>query len=60
MNFSDIESHLGVTLKRIDKDKAKDLYEIKNFKISELPLKSLRLQEEDKDAQNGLAYKMEY
>jgi len=60
MNISDVESHLGVTLKLIDQDKTKDLYEIRNFKISELPVRSLRLRVEDGYGLKQLAYEMEY
>ena len=45
MNLSSVETHLGVTLNPIDKDKAKDLYEVRDFKMSDIPVRSLRFYE---------------
>ena len=60
MDLSSVESHLGVSLKPINQDKAKNLYEVRDFKISDLPVISLRVRVEDEYGLRQLAYEMEY
>ncbi len=60
MDLSSVETHLGVGLTQLDKGKTKDLYEIRNFKMSGIPVISLRLRIEKQYGLKQLAYEMEY
>ena len=43
MELSKVESHLGTTLKPIENQKNNDLFEIKEYRMSKLPVNSLKL-----------------
>ena len=60
MDVSTVESHLGVVMKPIDQDKTKDLYEVRDFKMSGLPVINLRIRFEEEYGLKQLAYEMEY
>ena len=60
MDVSSVEKHLDVDLRQFNKGKRKDLYEIRNFKMSGIPVISLRLRIEKQYGLNQLAYEMEY
>tara|TARA_B100000700_G_scaffold319443_1_gene414580 strand:- start:1974 stop:2459 length:486 start_codon:yes stop_codon:yes gene_type:complete len=60
MDLSSIEYHLGVPLKPIELNKSKDIYEVRDFKMSGLPVISLRLLVKDGYGLKQLAYEMEY
>jgi len=59
MGLSSIESHLGVTLTPLITMNPM-IYEVRNIKISNLPVTSLRLLVEDEHGLKQLAYEMEY
>ena len=60
MNFDNVERQLGTPLIPRNEEGKKDLFEIRNFMISELPVISLRVRFDGEDGLKQLAYEMEY
>ena len=60
MDVSSIERHLGVSLTPVEQDLNRDLFEVRDFQMSGLPVNSLRVRVEDKDGLKQLAYEMDY
>ena len=60
MRTSILESHLGVALKSIQESEGGDVFEVRNFQISGLPVKSLRLLVEEEDGLKQIAYEIDY
>ena len=60
MDLMTIERHLGVSLVPIEGGINNDLFEVRNFKMSGLPVKSLRVRVEDEYGLKQLAYEMDY
>ena len=60
MDLSSVERHLGISLNPADEEVRRGLYEIKDFKMSGIPVKSLRVRIEDENGLKQLAYEMDY
>ena len=60
MDLSSLERHLGVSLSPIQGEVSRDLFDVRDFKMSGLPVKSLRVRIEDDYGLKQLAYEMEY
>ena len=60
MDLPSIEKHIGVPLKTLKTEANTRLYEVKNFKISGVPVNSLRIQVENQAGLQHLAYEMDY
>ncbi len=60
MDLSSVERHLGVPLNPADGEVSRGLYEIKDFKMSGIPVNTLRVRFEDENGLKQLAYEMDY
>ena len=60
MDLSSVERHLGVSLIPTQEEASRDLYEIKDFKMSGIPVNTLRVRIEDENGLKQLAYEMDY
>ena len=60
MDLSSVEKHLGVSLHPAPEGEIKDLFEVRDFQISDLPVNRLRVRIEDDHGLNQLAYEMNY
>ena len=60
MDLVSIERHLGVSLTPIHEGVRRDLFEVRDFQMSGLPVKSLRVRFEEEDGLKQLAYEMDY
>ena len=60
MDLPSVEMHLGVPLKPVQEELNKNLFEVRDFQMSGLPVNSLRVRVEDKDGLKQLAYEMDY
>tara|TARA_B100000579_G_scaffold313970_1_gene263439 strand:- start:99 stop:581 length:483 start_codon:yes stop_codon:yes gene_type:complete len=60
MDLSSVERHLGVSLRPIDDEASRGLYEVKDFSMSGIPVNTLRVRLEDESGLKQLAYEMEY
>ncbi len=60
MDLLSVERHIGQPLVPIQGGINNDLFEVRDFKMSGLPVKSLRVRVEDKNGLQQLAYEMEY
>ena len=60
MDISTIERHLGASLTSVQDELNSDIFEVRNFQMSGLPVNSLRVRVEEKNGLNQLAYEMDY
>ena len=60
MDLSSVERHLGVSLTKVKENLNRDLYEVRDFQMSGLPVNSLRVRVEEEDGLKQLAYEMDY
>ncbi len=60
MDLSSVETHLGVPLTPIQEGLNRDLFEVRDFQISGLPVNSLRVRVEEEDGLKQLVYEMDY
>ena len=60
MNLSNVERHLGVSLTPINEGISRNLYEVRNFQMSGLPVNNLRVRVEDEAGLKQLAYEIDY
>ncbi len=60
MDLKSVERHLGVHLEPINEDLNSGLFEINDFKMSGLPVTSLRVLLEDEFGLTQLVYEMDY
>ena len=60
MELSKVESHLGTTLKPIENQKNNDLFEIKEYRMSKLPVNSLKLRITEEQGLKQLVYEISY
>ena len=60
MDRPTVERHLGVPLAPLQKEEVGGLFEVRNFQMSGLPVKSLRVRFEEEYGLKQLAYEMEY
>ena len=60
MDLSSLERDLGVSLSPIQHEVSGDLYDVKNFKMSGIPVDSLRVRIQDENGLIQLAYEMDY
>ena len=60
MDLQSVERHLGVHLQPVNEEKENSLFEIRDYKISGLPVKSLRVLVEDDYGLRQLAYEIKY
>ena len=60
MDLSSLERHLGVPLTPILEVSNRDLFEVRDFQMSGLPVKSLRVRVEKEYGLKQLAYEMDY
>ena len=60
MDLQSVESHLGVSLKPIADEFKSGLYEVRDFQMSGIPVKSLRVFVQDDNGLKELAYEMDY
>ena len=56
MDLVSIERHLGVSLTPIHEGVRRDLFEVRDFQMSDLPVNSLRIRVEDKYGLKQLVY----
>ena len=56
MNLNSFESHLGFHLAPIKKERVSKLFKVKNFQISGVPVKSLRIRFDEDDVLKQFAY----
>ena len=59
MDLSNVESHLGVSLIPIKEKRNKNLFEVKYFQISGLPVNALRVRIGNEDGLSQLAYEID-
>ena len=59
MDLSKVESHLGISLVPIKEKTNQNVFEVKDFQISGLPVDALRLRIEKEDGLQQLAYEIE-
>ncbi|WP_225866628.1 hypothetical protein [Prochlorococcus sp. MIT 0604] len=60
MDLSSVENHLGVMLNPIKNTQKEDLYEVKDFKMSDLPVLSLKLRIKNEEGLKQIAYEIDY
>ena len=60
MDLSSLEMHLGVDFEPIHQDLTSDLFEIQNFKMSNLPVKIFRVRIDDQYGLKQIAFEMDY
>ncbi len=60
MGISSLESHLGVALKPIQEKEGIDVFEVRNFQISGLPVNSLRVLVEEEYGLKQIVYEIDY
>ena len=60
MNLSNVERHLGVSLQPVQEEEPRDLFEVRDFQMSGLPVTRLRVRVEDNHGLKQLAYEMNY
>ncbi len=60
MNLKSVEMHLGVSLNHVQEEVSKDLFEVRDFQMSGLPVNRLRVRIQDDDGLKQLAYEMDY
>ena len=60
MDLADVEEHLGMHLIPIKTENTTSLYELKDFKMSSLPVKTIRVRVQDQDGLQQLAYEIDY
>ena len=60
MDLSSLERHLGVPLTPILEVSNRDLFEVRDFQMSGLPVNSLRVRVEEEHGLPQLAYEMKY
>ena len=60
MDLSSVVKHLGVSLHPVLERESKDLFEVRDFQMSGLPVNRLRVRGEDNHGLKQLAYEMNY
>ena len=60
MDLQSVERHLGASLNPVQEEASKDLFEVRDFQISGLPVNRLRVRVEDDHGLKQLAYEMDY
>tara|TARA_Y100001968_G_C19345090_1_gene711615 strand:- start:681 stop:1163 length:483 start_codon:yes stop_codon:yes gene_type:complete len=60
MDLSTVERHLGVTLEPVQEELNNNLFKVKDFQISGLPVESLRVRVEEEHGLDELVYEMDY
>ena len=60
MDLANLEMHLGTSLKLVQEGLNRDLFEVRDFQMSGLPVNSLRVRIEDEYGLKQLAYEMDY
>ena len=60
MDLSSVERHLGVSLSPVKEEASRGIYEVNDFKMSGIPVNSLRVRIEDDNGLKQLAYEMDY
>ena len=60
MDLSSVEMHLGISLRPAQEDLNRDLFEVRDFQMSDLPVNSLRVRVEEEYGLKQLAYEIEY
>ena len=60
MDLSSVERHLGVSLTSVKGNLNRDLFEVRDFQMSGIPVNSLRVRIEDDNGLKQLAYEMDY
>ncbi|AAQ00555.1 MULTISPECIES: hypothetical protein [Prochlorococcus] len=60
MDLANVESHLGVSLSPVREGVSNDLFEVKDFQMSGLPVNSLLVRVPEKYGLKQLAYEMDY
>ena len=60
MDLPRLESHFGVSLSTVQEGVSSGLYEIKDFKMSGIPVNTLRVRVDDENGLEQLAYEMDY
>ena len=60
MDLSNVEKHLGTSLKPVQEGLNRDLFEVTDFQMSGLPVNSLRVRVEEDFGLKQLAYEMDY
>ncbi len=60
MDLSSVERHLGVPFKYVQRGLNGDLFEVRDFQMSGLPVHSLRVRIEEESGLNQLVYEMDY
>ena len=60
MDLSTVEKHLGVSLVPVQQELNRNLFEVRDFQMSGLPVKTLRVRFEEEDGLKQLAYEMDY
>ncbi len=60
MDLASVERHLGVSLEPINDGGSNDMFEVKGFQMSGLPVNSLHVRVEDQGGLKQLAYEMGY
>ncbi len=60
MDLQSLESHIGTTLAPVPEQVSSGLFEVKDFKLSGLPVQRLRVSVDEQDGLKQLAYEMDY
>ena len=60
MDISSVERHLGVSLTPVQEELNRNLFEVRDFQMSGLPVNSLRVRVEEEHGLKQLAYEMDY
>ena len=60
MDISSVERHLGVSLTPVQEELNRNLFEVRDFQMSGLPVNSLRVRVEEEDGLKQLIYEMDY
>ena len=60
MDLSSVERHLGVSLTPVQEELNRNLFEVRDFQMSGLPVNSLRVRVEEEDGLKQLIYEMDY
>ena len=60
MDLSSVEKYLDVSFIPAEKEVSRELYEVRNFKMSGIPVNTLRVRIEDENGLKQIAYEMDY
>ena len=60
MDLQSVERHLGVSLIPVQETGSRDLFEVRDFQMSSVPVNRMRVRIEDEYGLKQIAYEMEY